>query len=766
LGVIRTEELLQARRLDGAEQYFARAFDYGFSKTLDEAKGKWNEETLLCDTVRAIRTFRPMVVISRFSGTSADGHGQHQFAGYLSPIAVAAAADPGKCVGSGEPWRALKFYKGQSFSAGSTATLRVNTGRFDPLLGRTYFEVAMEGRSQHRSQGEGRIEFHGDQYSGLNLIESAFPAASGEKSIFDSIDTSIIGIPAVSGHTDEQVMPSLRSLQGLLEKARSTYDPYAPEKLLPLLVESIGAARTAIKMTADTKVKFMLERKEAELVKAVGLAAGLQIDALADREVIVPGETLNSAVKVFAPAGDGLTVKDISIVHGSGWIVTKTDAPKENTPAFNAREAAMTSAFFSVKVPASEHATQPYWLKDARDGDMYRWDIDSNQNRPFQPPVISAKIVINIGDTELSFTQPIQFRFADAARGEIRRDINVVPGITVDVDRRLWVIPVSQREQKRKLTVSISNNSSNPRTGIAGLNINAGNEWKSTADVRTFDLKSRGEKSNVVFDVTIPPGTKAGISEIFPNASIGESLASGSMHVVAYPHIQTHRFYTRTSTKVVLLDLKTAPVKVGYVMGSGDDVPDGIRQMGIDVTLLDEKHLASGDLTQFDSLVVGIRASETRPDFVANNQRLMDYVKNGGNLIVQYQRPSFATQGLLPFPATMGPRVVDENAKVSILQPGHAVFNFPNRITDADFEGWVQERNLYNFDKFDPAYVPLLEAHDSGEAPNNGGLVVAKVGKGTYVYCSYSFFRQLPAGVGGAYRLFANLLSLPRAPKR
>jgi hypothetical protein len=232
------------------------------------------------------------------------------------------------------------------------------------------------------------------------------------------------------------------------------------------------------------------------------------------------------------------------------------------------------------------------------------------------------------------------------------------------------------------------------------------------------------------------------------------------MHTIAYPHIQTHRFYTTAEVKVVVLDLKISPVKVGYVSGSGDEMPEAIRQMGYDLTMLDEKDLAGGDLSRFGTIVVGIRASETRPDFVAHNQRLMDYVKNGGVLLVQYQRPEYAQKKVMPFPTQMGSRVVDENARVTILDPANPVFNFPNKITDADFDGWVQERDLYNFDNFDAAYKPLLESHDAGEPENKGGLVIAELGRGKYVYCSYAFFRQLPAGVPGAYRLFANLLSL------
>jgi len=300
-----------------------------------------------------------------------------------------------------------------------------------------------------------------------------------------------------------------------------------------------------------------------------------------------------------------------------------------------------------------------------------------------------------------------------------------------------------------------------PVTGSVSLNINSPTEWKYTASSPTFDLKRSGERASIIFDVTIPARTKAGNYQIVGQANIGEALATTTMRTLAYPHIQTHRIYRKATTDVKLFELKTSPVKVGYVMGSGDRVADAIKQMGFDVSIISETELASGDLSKYDTIVVGIRAYQVRPDIVANNKRLLDFASNGGTLIVQYQLPQYAQINALPYPAQMGPRVVDENAPIKILQPMHPILNSPNKITDDDFKGWVQERNLYNFSTMDAKYSGLLESHDAGEAENSGGLVVADVGKGRFIYCSYSLFRQLPAGVPGAYRLLANMLSLP-----
>ena len=274
-----------------------------------------------------------------------------------------------------------------------------------------------------------------------------------------------------------------------------------------------------------------------------------------------------------------------------------------------------------------------------------------------------------------------------------------------------------------------------------------------------------GESKTIEFDVEIPANAKTGSYEIGATVGKSEEIYSQTMHTIAYPHIQTHRFYTDAMTKIEVLDLKVADVKVGYIMGSGDTVPDAIRQMGLNVELLNENDLSGGDLSRFDVIVAGIRAYNVRQDLISNNQRILNYVNGGGTLIVQYQRPDYVSNNLTPFPAKMDARVVDENAKITILDANSPVFNFPNKINDSDWANWVQERNLYSFTDFDTRYKPLLEAHDVNEPENKGGMVYADFGKGKYVYTSYAFFRQLPAGVPGAYRLFANLLSLPKAKK-
>jgi LmbE family N-acetylglucosaminyl deacetylase len=763
LGVIRTEELLQARRLDGAEQYFTRAFDYGFSKTLAEAKEKWDEKIVLCDAVRAIREFRPLVVVSRFTGTPADGHGQHQFSGYISPLAVKAAADSNQCADAGQAWQVKKLYVSQGFRAAQEPGLKINTGQYDYLLGRSYFEIAMEGRSQHKTQEQGVLELKGEKISGLNLLESVGQKTEKETGIFDGIDVSIRGIAQNTGNTQELVGERLAQLQNITEQM--TKPGLEKEKLLPLLAQGWKAASDAEWSTRYPQTKFFLQKKQDEFAEAVKLAAGVQIDALSDQETVVAGENFLATVKVFFPAAENIKVKEITLKNPLGWQSARTEAPNEaNQNAFR-RETGNANAYFKVTVPSGARLTQPYWLESERNGYLYNWNNRENQTLPFQPPVVSADVKIEVGGVDITFNQPVQYRFADDIRGEVRRDLNIVPTLSVSLDQKLLIIPQSDRAVTRRVVMLITNNSTRPVSGNVSLNI-VGLEkidWQYSVDTRAFNLKTKGEKTAITFDVTIPPKTKAGNYQIYAQAMVGEGLATQEMNTLAYPHIQTHRFYTRAETRAGVLDLKTVPVKIGYIAGSGDRVAELIRQMNLDVQMLGENDLTSGDLSRFDVIVVGIRASQVRPDFVANHQRLLDYVRGGGTLIVQYQLPVY--QSLLPFPAQIGARVAEENAKVTILDPANPIFNYPNKITDEDFKDWVQERNLNSFSTFDANYKPLLEAHDTNEPENKGGLVVAEIGQGKYIYCSYAFFRQLPAGVPGAYRLLANLLSQPKAKK-
>jgi len=753
LGLIRTEELLQARRLDGAEQFFTRAYDYGYSKTLAEARSKWKEDVVLCDTVRVIRSFRPLAVVAQFSGTPADGHGQHQYAGYIAPLAVKAAADISQCLDAGPTWEVKKVYtrhRGQG-----EPRLRINTGKYDPALGRSYFEIAMEARSQHKSQEQGVLELKGDQFSGLNLVGSD----AGEEKIFQGIDTSVKGSSGISNNTEPRFVELSTKLQEAIAAA-TKHDIDDSSDLAKDLAAGYRLAYDAEWSTRNPSSKAIMQRKQAEFADAIRLAAGIQIDAIANRETVAPGETFQIAIRSFLANKADVKVLDAKLIVPDGWETTIAEPVRETQQGFFRRETGDHSKLFAVSIPADARPTQPYWLVEPRDGDIFRWGGEA-RTMPFQPSIPRASVTAEIHGTKITFDAPVEYRFADDVRGEIRRNVNVVPAISTEVNQTLMIVPFSDKPQIRTISMSIVSDSTKPVSGTASLNIESEPKWKIAPASKPFELSRKGEQLSIQFEVTVPARAKNGNYKIAAIANIGGTLAPPSMKLVAYPHIQTHRYYRPATTDVHLIDLKTSPVKIGYIQGSGDRVPEAIRQMGFSIETISESELANGDLSTYDTIVVGIRAYQVRPDVVANNKRLLDFANNGGTLIVQYQLPAYAQQNLTPFPAQMGPRVSDENAEVKILKPDHAIMNFPNRISEGDFKGWVQERNLYNFSTMDPKYVGLFESHDAGEAENSGGLVVADIGKGKYVYCSYSLFRQLPAGVPGAYRLLANMLSLP-----
>jgi LmbE family N-acetylglucosaminyl deacetylase len=767
LGVIRTEELLQARRLDGGEQYFTRVMDYGFSKTRKEAASIWTEEKTLADMVRAIRLFRPLVILSRFSGTPADGHGHHQLAGYLTPIAFKAAADPKmfpEHFAEGlEPWQATKLYVGQGFTnnPNNQPTLVLNTGEYDNLIGRSYFEIAMEGRSQHKSQEMGMLELRGKFTSGLRLAENLGGKVEKETSVFDGIDTSIKGIAKLANDSNSNLPPKLAELQTTAELALKSYDIYDQSKLIPILAKGYRQAVDAGNSTQNPTSKWYLRKKEKEFAVALQMAAGVVFDALSDSETIVAGDSSVVGVRTFAPENSQVKVKEIKINAPKDWKIESTEEPKDTGTGFRPRrETAFEAKFFKVSAPANAKPTQPYWLETQRNKDFtFNWNDEMSANYPIQKPLLTAEAKIEIGGEEITVKKDVEFRYSDDIRGEIRREVAVVPHVAVMVDSNLIIAPKSNKPTNHKVVVSVTNNSPRETKGMVSLNLPT--NWKSNPLSPEFTLKQRGDKTAVSFDVTIPANSAVNDYKITANATVNGNNFNQTQQAIAYPHIQTHYRYFPSEISAKVLDLKISNVKVGYIMGSGDKVPEAIKRLGLDVQMLEEKDLATGDLSKFDTIVVGIRASQVRPDYVANNGRVLDFARNGGNLIVQYQQAEISRFNMLPFPAkSSNQRVTDENAKVTILEPKNPIFNLPNKITDADFENWVQERNLYCLTDFSSDYTPLLSAADEGEEQIKGGMLYAKLGKGNYIYTSYSWFRQLPVGNSGAYRIFANMLSL------
>jgi LmbE family N-acetylglucosaminyl deacetylase len=767
LGVIRTEELLQARAIDGGDQFFTRVIDFGFTKTIEEASAKWGEERVLEDIVRIIRKYRPLIIISRFKGTAEDGHGQHRLAGYLAPKAFYMAADPTKFpeqIKEGlSPWRAFKLYVNEKLNNNKDA-LQVNTGLYDPLSGYTYFQLAMQGRSQHKSQEMGALQLNGSQVSSLIRLDNNRPNKE-EKDIFEDIDISITGISKLTGIEDDRFKTILKSIEKEAKEALTTYSVLSPETIISPLNKGLHHTRAARQMLPNLNIdnrsrneaNLLLERKESEFTEALKQAIGLKLEVLSNTDRVVTNETLNITVNSFSPHESKIAIDDLKLHVPDGW---KIEPISQNTNEKSVTERPFYSSHFNITVPTDQPLTEPYWLASPHnDKYLYQWGANSFNGAPFAPPLIKAELRLKIDEGEsISIIQPVQYRYADPIRGEVRRDLNVVPALSVAIEPEL-IIHSTSSDIDKDLTAKLVNNLNRDIAGSIKLIIPT--EWHAEPREVPFAIK-KGEQTTKPLKLSIPNGLSPGTYKIGVEAIVGEERFTQTQKRIAYPHIQTHYLYNTAETTIQALDLKVEPVKVGYIMGSGDRVPDAIRRMGLEVVMLDEKQLSTGDLSRFDTIVVGIRASQVRPDFVANNNRLLEFVRNGGTLIVQYQRPDYVERNLAPLPAKIGPRVTDEAAKVNILAPNHPLFNYPNKITSADWDNWVQERTLYNFTEFDPRYTPLLESHDPNEQSQNGGQVLLKLGRGEYIYTSYAWFRQLPAGVPGAYRLFANLLSLPR----
>ena len=786
LGVLRTEELLAARKLDGAEQYFTRAFDFGFTRSVEETLKKWNREEVLGDMVRVIRMMRPLVVVNGFSGTPRDGHGQHQVAGMLTPEAIKAAADPTRFpeqIKEGwQPWRVLKVY-GRVFGQGQGPSATFDVGQFDPLLGRSYAELAAEGRSKHRSQDFGMIQMRGQQVRSFVRLESSVSAPDKETSLFDGLDTSITGIAAFAGQAGERLRPALTKLQHLAARAMAEHHPQHPEQVAPHLAAGLREARTlrntlsGLDAVARANVDALLARKEREFADALMKAHGVIVDALSNTEIVTPGETLEVTTNVYlaqssftAPDEAGKLPVRIKLVAPESWrveLLQPEAEPQPSTPSpfFRGRERATATSRFRVAVPADEPPSQPYWLRQERTRDQFDWDDRMPRNLPFAPPRLTAQVELSLDGERVTFTQPVEYRFADKTIGELRRELKVAPPLTVTVRPHLLVIPQESQDRTREVSVEVTHNARRATNSTVKLLVPQG--WRVEADAQLLAFTRQGERTSRRFRVTPPPGTSGNFDLKAVAESDGREYASGYT-AVAYPHIETRFVYHPAASKAELFDVKVAPgLNVGYVMGSGDDVPEALAQLGVNVKLLGEADLSSGDLQPYDVIILGIRAYEVREDVIANNKRLLDYVAGGGTLIVQYNKQEFTRGNFAPFPVKMdgGTRVTDEEAPVTVLVPDHPLFNYPNKITEADWKGWVQERGLYFLNEWDARYTPLLSAPDETGRQLKGGELMAQVGKGSYIFTAYAWFRQLPAGVPGAYRLFANLISLPKRTK-
>ncbi len=777
LGIIRTGELEAARSLDGATQYFTRAFDYGFSKSADEAFSFWPREELLSDVVWVIRRFRPQVVVSVWTGTPRDGHGQHQASGIIAKEAFAAAGDPTRfpeqlAMGV-EAWTPEKLYESARGRGGASdqATLLIQTGDLDPLLGRSLYQLSMESRSQHRSQDQGSPQAPGPHATGVRQLQGRATASEG---FFAGVDTTLVGLTGglSGGSADPQaVRRDLEAYERAVDRAQSDFGLDA-SSLTSDVVDALGELRSATDDLGDAggeELRAALETKRTVAARAFAAAAGISFDVRAERDLVVPGETVQVRAMLWNGGDIPLTRPDVRLAAPSGWRVDRGGVDGL-APDGGVAPGSLITWTFDVHLPADADPSRLYYLKKPRLGAMYQWPEDGTvRGLPRDPAPVDATVSFvpaPSGAPVVELSSPWRYVGVDRALGQYHKTVLVVPAVSVRVTPEGLVWPQS-RTEARSVSVVVHTESEKGSRGELSVKAPAG--WSVTPPSQSYALPQAGSERTLTFQVR-PDGTAEPGEHVLgfaANDQNGRSYTEGYT-LIDYPHIEQAALYRPAEAHVTVVPVRVAQgLRVGYIMGSGDDGPEAIRQLGADVELLSEDQVREGDFDDFRTIVLGIRAYETRPDLVAASEQLLDFARNGGTVIAQYNR--IPLDNLVPRPLTVSrsaPRVTDETAPVRILAPDAPVFTTPNRIGPSDFAGWVQERGLYFAADWDPGWVPLLEMNDPGEAPLRGSLLVTSVGKGVYVYTGVAFFREWADRVPGAYRLFANLISLDPAQWR
>jgi LmbE family N-acetylglucosaminyl deacetylase len=772
LGVLRTEELLAVHRFDGAEQFFTRAIDFGYSFSIDETIQEWGHDEIVGDYVRHIRAIRPDVIAGFICG--GDGGGQHhQASARLTNEAFRAAADPGRFpeqIRDGlRPWQAKRVFCTESAaaSAAARAILSPSTSGFDSLLGRTYSELGLEARSMHKCQGTSQLlllpgETRPRRY---RLTDSTI----GERGVapadlFEGIDTTLAGLASYAeSQSSAELTSGLTAIAQAVASATRAVENGGPAAAAAPLARGLAALRDLrAKLKAFTlsdgtryEIDFRLSQKEPQFQDALLLTHGIRLEALADDGTVVPGQQ----VKVNVVAGNnGAADVTLNGVTFSGL----KGAPSACGGPVPAGGAVSCPADFTVgDVPFST----PYWTPRT-DSARYDFDRDVPFGLPFRPSPFVATFAFTIGGTPVTVRRAVEFRYSDLYAGEKRMELQVVPPFNVRVTPEIAVVPSGgSGARTRTIEVTATDNVAGQLAAAASLKVPDG--WRVTPASAPINFARAEEAVTVSFTVAPPPHAKPGDYAIDATvaAQDGSYTSSNGYQIVEYPHIHRRHVVEPARTRLKAIDVKIAPgLRVGYVMGVGDQMPAAIQQLGADVHLIDERELASGNLSRYDVVVTGVRAYERRPDLRAHNNHLLAYVQNGGVVLVNYNKLEFNDAQYGPYPAKNGTdRITDEHAPVEMLVPSHPVFNVPNRIGPNDWAGWVQERGTYFLADRDRRYVDLVRMSDPfplNPGPKTGALVEAHYGQGRWIYIGLGLWRQLPAGTDGAYRLMANLLSL------
>ncbi len=817
LGLLRTQELLNADRYYGAQQYFSSVADFGFTKTKAEALQKWGYDRVLYDSVRIVRMVRPLVVTSVFSGNVADGHGQHQVAGQMAQEVFRAAADPtvfpDQIRAGLRPWAPLKVYARQPFAPVTekgvydyatgnwaparfrnyadhtwidgkpSATVEVPEGQWIPAIGDSGIQVGRQGLNQQKSQNGGiAIPEPGPAETGYHRYASRVAAPSQESSFFDGIDVSLEGIADYAPPAAAQPLRTrLAAIDAAVTDAMRDYRAGAPEKIAPELAHGLSLTNAlvaqvqAASLPEDARYNILHELgvKQRQFNHALADALGISLGAVVAPKApqpsfgffhggaetfrtAIPGQQFTVRVHLANQGSDAVQVQSVKLTTDpdKDWTLAAVDGA---APTALAPEEAR-SLRFSVTVPADATVTQPYFSRPSIEQPYYNISNKKYLGLPFMPYPLSARAVLTYRGVAITLAQVVQTVQRVEGTGPVENPLTVSPAISVWVAPRKGIIPFDKKSVP--LTVTIRSQVKGPSEGTVRLHLPEG--WKAIPAETAFHATGEGSEQCIDFQV-MPLGVKAARYAIRAEALYqGASYTSGFI-LTGYPGLRPYPYYRDAAFTATGADVKLpGGLRVGYVSGTGDSVPQSLGDLGIAPVYLTDQDLASGSLNGFDAIILGVRAYAARPTLAAVNARLLAYVHSGGTLIVQYNTPEFDHNfGPYPLQLTGNPeKVIDETSKVLILDPTYPALNWPNQITVHDFDGWIEERGHGFMHAWDPRYTAPTETHDPGQAPQKGGLLIARFGKGFYVYDGYALYRQLPEGVPGAYRIFANLLAL------
>ena len=786
LGVLRTGELLASRRYDGAEQLFSPCVDFGYAKRAEDAFAHWPRERVVGSIVQTIRALQPDVVISIWTGTRIDGHGHHQASGVATreafDMAGDAAAFPEHLEAGLTPWRPKRLLVRVRDAAHQAADdLHINVGQFDPALGRSCFEIAMQGRSLHRSQNMGALLQKGAQHV-VYRVEAGPPAAGGQGAnpldgLPERLDAWTRAFLEHRPDAMEAIVTAVRHLDGAWE----SYHPQRPEKTAPSLAAALGILTKAMQVLGGEPSVLLSRLRECRRrVEAAWLQAhGLVLEVLAAKPEVVAGGRVEVEAELFLRGNADIVLSSLQARAQSGWQVECLEGPAQ---PLKVRSGASVAARFRLTAPQDEAtavaSTLPPWLRLPPEGDLYRFEQALPCLAPVALPPLLVQAKLNAGDAEsgseptpdIRLSAPVVWRELDPARGERRHPLQVRPNVTIGVSPSLIVLPVSSATA---LEADVRLHAHDSRQGR--LVLCAGGDVPIVQFSAPLDLKA-GEQRTVQQKLPAVSGMTGrrvfGVEwqdDAAPTGTVRLPSLFRSWQDVCYPHIESGYVLTPAEVCISVVAAETAPgLRVGYLPGTGDGVAEALSALGVSVHTIEEDDLQNGSLAEFDTVVVGVRALETRPSLAAHRDRLWDYARAGGSVVVQYHKPrEDGPSRFVPFDGVSlprpAPRVSQAAAPVRLLAADDPVLNFPNRLGAGDFDGWQQERGLYFLAEWPSEMTPLLESADPGEEPRRGGLLRARLGRGHYVYCAYALFRQLPAGVPGAYRLLANLVSLPHA---